>query len=148
MTLRDEAVEIQRLVFQVFAVLKKGADARFRADGLTGAQVGVLTRLSSPEGKPMSAIGEELWCDVSNVTGLVARLEEQGLVLRGADPSDQRVKLVRITERGRAALAKTLPGHEAALVRHAKALSHDERRTLVLLLRKLVESDAAREEEA
>jgi DNA-binding MarR family transcriptional regulator len=145
-TLRDEAVEIQRLVFQAFAVLKKGADARFRADGLTGAQVGVLTRVSSPEGKPMGAIGEELWCDVSNVTGLVARLEDQGLVACGPDPSDRRIKRVRITEPGRAALAKTLPGHEAALVRHAKALSREERRTLVALLRKLVESNEPREE--
>ncbi len=147
MTVRDEAVEIQRLVFQAFAVLKKGADARFRADGLTGAQVGVLTRLSSPDGKPMGAIGEELWCDVSNVTGLVARLEEHGLVVHGPDPSDQRVKRVRITARGRAALARTLPGHEAALVRHAKALSREERQTLVALLRKLIDSNERKEPE-
>ena len=146
MTLRDEAVQLQRLVFQAFAVLKKGADARFRARGLTGAQVGVLSRLTRPEGKPMSAIGAELWCDVSNVTGLVARLEEQGLVWRSSDPSDQRVKRVRLTDRGRAALTKTLPGHEAALVRRAKALSRDERRTLVALLRKLVEWNERQEE--
>jgi len=140
-TLRDEAVEIQRLVFQAFAVLKKGADARFRGQGLTGAQVGVLTRLTSPGGKPMGEIGAELWCDVSNVTGLVARLEEQGLVSRAPDPSDQRVKRVRLTERGRAALARTLPGHEAALVQHARTLSREERQTLVALLRKLVGRD-------
>lgn len=146
MTLRDEAVELQRLVFQAFAVLKKGADARFRASGLTGAQVGVLTRLSSPEGKPMSAIGAELWCDVSNVTGLVARLEEQGLVRRTPDPRDQRVKRVRLTDRGRAALGETLPDHEAELVRRARALSRGERRTLVALLTKLIESNERTEE--
>jgi DNA-binding MarR family transcriptional regulator len=139
-TLRDDAVEIQRLVFQAFALLKRGADAWFRTHGLTGAQVGVLTRLDGTQGKPMSAIGAELWCDVSNVTGLVARLEEQGLVARSADPSDQRVKRVRLTDRGRSALAKTLPGHEAALVRRAQTLSRDERRTLIALLRKLVEN--------
>lgn len=147
MTLRDEAVEIQRLVFQAFALLKKGADARFRAHGLTGAQVGVLTLLSDPEGKPMGAIGAELWCDVSNVTGLVARLEEQRLVVRCPDPSDQRVKRVRLTQGGRHALEKTLPGHEAALVRHATALSRDERRTLIALLRKLIESSQPEEDE-
>ncbi len=145
MTLRHEAIEIQRLVFRAFAVLKKGADARFRAHGLTGAQVGVLTRLSSPDGKPMGAIGAELWCDVSNITGLVARLEEQGLVRRSSDPLDQRVKRVHLTDRGRAALAKTLPGHEDALVRQVKALSGEERRTLITLLARLVE-DGEREE--
>jgi DNA-binding MarR family transcriptional regulator len=146
MTLRDEAVEIQRLVFQAFAVLKKGADARFREHGLTGAQVGVLTVLRSPEGKPMGAIGAELWCDVSNVTGLVARLEEQKLVARSLDPADQRVKRVRLTDRGRDALAEALPGHEAALVRRATALSREERRTLAALLRKLIDSNEQEED--
>ncbi|HET9551958.1 MAG TPA: MarR family transcriptional regulator [Anaeromyxobacteraceae bacterium] len=146
MTIRDEAVELQRLVFQAFAALKKGADARFREHGLTGAQVGVLTRLSSPEGKPIGAIGAELWCDVSNVSGLVARLEQQGLVARRPDPSDQRVKRVRLTERGSAALAKVLPGHESALVRRATALSREERRTLAALLRRLIEADEHQEE--
>jgi DNA-binding MarR family transcriptional regulator len=146
LTARDEAVELQRLVFQAFAALKKSADARFREHGLTGAQVGVLTRLSSPEGKPMGAIGAELWCDVSNVTGLVARLEEQGLVSRSLDPSDQRVKRVRLTDRGHAALGKVLPGHEAALVRQATALSREERRTLASLLRKLIQADEQEDE--
>jgi DNA-binding MarR family transcriptional regulator len=140
-TLRDEAVEIQRLVFQAFAVLKKRADARFRIHGLTGAQAGVLSVLSRSEGKPMGAIGAALWCDVSNVTGLVARLEEQGLVARNFDPSDQRVKRVRITDRGRAALAKALPDHEAALIRRAQALSREERRTLAALLLKFIDAN-------
>jgi DNA-binding MarR family transcriptional regulator len=143
---RDEAIEIQRLVFRAFGMLKKGADARFRAHGLTGAQVGVLTRIRSPDGKPMGAISEELWCDVSNVTGLVARLEAQGLVWREPDPSDQRVKRVGLTSRGRAALGRVLPDHEAALIRHAEALSREERRTLIALLTRLIESEGSREE--
>ena len=146
MTLRDEAVEIQRLVFRAFGMLRKGADARFRAHGLTGAQVGVLTRVGGPEGKPMGAISDELWCDVSNVTGLVARLEAQGLVWREPDASDQRVKRVGLTSRGRAALARTLPEHEAALVHHAEALSREERRTLIALLSKLIDFEGEREE--
>jgi hypothetical protein len=56
------------------------------------------------------------------------------------------VKRVRITDRGRVALAKTLPGHEAALVRHVTALSRDERRTLIALLRKLIESNDQQEQ--
>jgi hypothetical protein len=69
-----------------------------------------------------------------------------GVRARSPDPSDQRVKRVSLTDRGRAALAKTLPVHEAALVRHATALSREERRTLIALLRKFVESNHQREE--
>jgi DNA-binding MarR family transcriptional regulator len=137
-TTRDDAVEIQRLVFRAFALFKKGPDARFRARGLTGAQVGVLTRLRAGEGRPMGALGAELWCDVSNITGIVARLEERGLVRRSADAEDQRVKRVHLTERGREALARVLPEHEAALAADVRRLTAAERSTVIALLKKLV----------
>jgi MarR family transcriptional regulator, organic hydroperoxide resistance regulator len=49
---------------------------------------------------PMSALAEELHCDASNVTGIVDRLEERGLIERRPDPADRRVKLLAITEEG------------------------------------------------
>ena len=39
-------------------------------------------------------------CDNSNVTGVVDRLEARGLVARGSDPRDRRVKLIGLTETG------------------------------------------------
>ncbi len=40
-----------------------------------------------------------------SMTQLVQRLEQRGLVARGSDPADGRVALVKLTDRGRAALA-------------------------------------------
>jgi MarR family transcriptional regulator, organic hydroperoxide resistance regulator len=39
-------------------------------------------------------------CDNSNVTGVVDRLEARGVVARGSDPRDRRVKLIGLTEGG------------------------------------------------
>ncbi|MFZ5644894.1 MAG: MarR family winged helix-turn-helix transcriptional regulator [Bacillota bacterium] len=136
--LRDESVKIQYLIFQAFSVLKKKADTVFRKHGLTGAQVGVLTRLSEIEGKPMNRISEELWCDVSNITGVVDRLDKQGLVWRTAHPEDRRVSLISITPKGKNALAETLPEHEKYLAERINKLSSDERKTLINLLKKIV----------
>lgn len=44
----------------------------------------------------MNKISEELWCDVSNITGVVDRLEKQGLVWRTPHPDDRRVSLIGI----------------------------------------------------
>ena len=137
--LRDEAVEIQYLIFHVFSILKKRADSIFKKHGLTGAQVGVLTRLSERHGKPMNKLGEELWCDVSNITGVVDRLEKQGLVCRDPHPEDRRINLIRITTKGKEALAETLPEHENALINQVRKLSPDERKTLIKLLNKIIE---------
>lgn len=137
--LRDESVKIQYLIFAAFSVFKKKADIIFRKHGLTGPQVGVLTCLSEQEGKPMNKISEELWCDVSNITGVVDRLEKQGLVWRNSHPNDRRVSLVGITPKGKEALAETLPEHEQALIERIKLLSPEERNILTRLLKKIID---------
>src|SRR3954449_13394896 len=50
--------------------------------------------------RKMSELAQALFCDNSNVTGIVDRLEEHGLVRREADESDRRVKLIVLTPDG------------------------------------------------
>ena len=45
----------------------------------------------------MSELANALFCDNSNVTGIVDRLEERGLVRREAAEGDRRVKLLVLT---------------------------------------------------
>jgi MarR family transcriptional regulator, organic hydroperoxide resistance regulator len=48
----------------------------------------------------MSELAQALFCDSSNVTGIVDRLEERGLVRREPAEGDRRVKLLVLTEDG------------------------------------------------
>src|SRR5262245_56764098 len=50
--------------------------------------------------RKMSELAQALFCDNSNVTGIVDRLEERGLVHREAAEGDRRVKLLVLTEEG------------------------------------------------
>ena len=50
--------------------------------------------------RKMSELADALFCDNSNVTGIVDRLEEHGLVRREAAEGDRRVKLIVLTEEG------------------------------------------------
>jgi DNA-binding MarR family transcriptional regulator len=52
------------------------------------------------EPKPMGELAKFLFCDNSNVTGIVDRLEERGLVERRSAEHDRRVKLIELTEEG------------------------------------------------
>jgi MarR family transcriptional regulator, organic hydroperoxide resistance regulator len=52
------------------------------------------------EPRPMGELAKFLACDNSNVTGIVDRLEERGLVERRAAEHDRRVKLIELTEEG------------------------------------------------
>jgi DNA-binding MarR family transcriptional regulator len=50
--------------------------------------------------RPMSDVAATLACDSSNLTGITDRLEERGLVRRGADEKDRRVRLLVLTDEG------------------------------------------------
>ncbi|WP_431045199.1 MarR family winged helix-turn-helix transcriptional regulator [Streptomyces sp. P1-3] len=67
--------------------------------GLTGNQAKVLDHLRS-DPLPMRGLAERLICDASNITGIVDRLEDHGLVRREPSPTDRRVKNVTITDEG------------------------------------------------
>jgi DNA-binding MarR family transcriptional regulator len=72
--------------------------------GITPQQAVVLTLLSAP--MTMRSLAKRKHCDPSNITGIVDRLEEKGLVERSGDPSDRRVKRVGLTRSGRDAIAR------------------------------------------
>ena len=78
-------------------------------------------------------------------TRLVARLEEQGLVARTADPADGRSSLLAATPAGSALLAELRTRKDAYLARRLRRLDADERATLARaseLLDRLLEDPA------
>ena len=67
---------------------------------LSPPQVMALKSLDPERPVPMSQLAEALHCDNSNVTGIVDRLEDRGLVERRSATHDRRVKMLAVTERG------------------------------------------------
>lgn len=58
----------------------------------------MLTDIDIP--KPMNALQKLYSCDASNITGIIDGLEEKGLVKRGEDLNDRRVKIISLTKKG------------------------------------------------
>jgi DNA-binding MarR family transcriptional regulator len=65
---------------------------------LSPPQFWTLRALEQP--RTMSEVAATLLCDNSNVTGIIDRLEERGLVERRQAPGDRRVKLLVLTAAG------------------------------------------------
>jgi MarR family transcriptional regulator, organic hydroperoxide resistance regulator len=102
---------------------------------LSPPQVMALRLLDPDEPKPMSELAAALRCDNSNVTGIVDRLEDRGLVERRPGERDRRVKMLSITERGaqiRAQLGARLGEPPEPLAK----LSLDDQRALRDIMRR------------
>ncbi len=54
----------------------------------------------------LGELAETLRCDKTNVTGLVDRVEKQGLVERVSDSGDRRITRLELTRKGRATVAE------------------------------------------
>jgi DNA-binding MarR family transcriptional regulator len=67
---------------------------------LSPPQMRALGVLDPERPVPMSELADALHCDNSNVTGIVDRLEDRGLVERRSASHDRRVKMLVVTERG------------------------------------------------
>lgn len=103
---------------------------------LTNAQATLLRTMNPEAPAAMSSLATALGCHASNVTGLVDRLEEQGLVTRQASAEDRRVKQIALTTKGnelREQLHETMFEAPSELAR----LDDDELRTLHQLVQRL-----------
>ena len=107
----------------------------FREYGLTSSQYNVL-RILRGAGQPMPSleIAERLIQVVPAITGLIDRLEKQGLVIRRRCTEDRRVVYVEITEKALRILKQT---DEPLTALHKRLLGHMTRTELKMLSRLL-----------
>jgi DNA-binding MarR family transcriptional regulator len=99
----------------------------------------IALRMLGAGPRKMSDLAQSLFCDNSNVTGIVDRLEKRGLVRREAAEGDRRVKLLVLTEEGermRVEITKRMAEPPAPIA----SLSEKDQRTLRDILKRAMDS--------
>jgi DNA-binding MarR family transcriptional regulator len=105
--------------------------------GLTSRQAATLIHIARAEGQPQQRLVSVLRIAPSRVVALVDELEQRGLLRRRTDPTDRRVRTLRLTAKGKAmvqSLVKVTDAHEAWL---STGLDSAERELLLTLLTKV-----------
>lgn len=107
-TSRPTLDDLDRLVTVRIArlarLLRYRMDEQLAAHGLTGVQLGLLTRLLSTDGLVQAELGRRMAIEPATLTGIVQRLEREGWVRRTFDPDNRRLQRVWLTEKARADL--------------------------------------------
>jgi len=105
--------------------------------GLTDAQFNVLMLLSEhSDGRRLNQteLGRMLLVNRSNITGLVDRMERDGLVSRRPDPDDRRINWIEMTDRGREVLSTAHEAYYRRIEDVMSGLPAEDCRTLCRLL--------------
>lgn len=85
----------------------------------------------------MGVLSGRLMVSAGNVTGLVNRLAEEGLVETARVPEDRRTQIVRLTSKGKQAFDRMAPAHEGWIDAMLSALTPGEAEALYGLLGKV-----------
>ena len=100
-------------IIQLANLLTRRLGPTFVKAGVTPQQWTVLSTIDSAGGPTsLVAISRRLLVTKQNMTGMITRLEELGLVERYDDPSDLRSWRLQLTRRGRGLLEKVRPAYD------------------------------------
>jgi len=107
-----------------------------RAD-LTGPQLTVLKVLEGLGDLSLSDLSDRIRAQNSTVTGIIDRMEREGLVVRARSTEDRRVVRIRLTEKG-GRIAREIAVEPMEIFRSAlENLSPGEMRELLKILTKI-----------
>ena len=114
--------------------------AECAAFDLTSVQYAALVMIGRQADLDATRLSALIAFDRSTIGGVLDRLEAKGWVLREPSPDDRRVKLLRLTRKGKLLLDRVQPAVLRVQERLLEPLSPADRTTIVRLLTELADS--------
>jgi len=109
-----------------------------RVGGLTASQLSLLLSLSEHPGCRVQDTAERLDLTAPTISIGVRRLENMGLVQRGADPDDQRAVCLYLSPQGRKIASKARSLRAAKLETMLSPLTVNEQESLLEMLERAI----------
>jgi DNA-binding MarR family transcriptional regulator len=129
-----------QLFFRLWRVTHARTAQALEPVGLTPPLFGLLNLIAVSEGATQQEIGVEMAVDPSTMVSLIDQLERAGLAKRRPHPTDRRARAVALTPKGRRVLERARGLATEVQDDVLRGLTGDERRELLTLLRRALES--------
>ncbi len=133
----ERALRVWISLARCYATFSRVVGGKISEYGLTTAQFGVLEALHHLGPLSLGDLADKLLVTGGNVTYVMDRLEEQGLVRRERSSEDRRVVIGHLTPEGRRLISEVFPGHASFVEGLCRHLERGEREELRRLLKKL-----------
>ena len=133
---RDPGVLAWLRLARVYTAVDRRTGRFLRQFDLSTAQFDVIAQVGAHEGLTQQELAEALLVTKGNVTQLLDRLEERGLIERRAVPG-RRGKAIHLTDAGRELNRQAVPAQEAMIASLFDALDIEDQIRLGALLRRI-----------
>ena len=134
---QEVALRLWIALARCYSTVAKAVSVRLSQYGLTTPQFGILEALHHLGPLSLGELADKLLVTGGNVTYVMDRLEDQGLVMRKRSPEDQRVIDAHLTEEGRSLMEACFPEHAEFIEELMGPLGPEEREELRGLLKRL-----------
>jgi DNA-binding MarR family transcriptional regulator len=135
--IKPEVDQILEAILYLYTESRRLTKELARSVDLTGPQLTVLKMLEGLGDLSLSELSERIRAQNSTVTGIIDRMEREGLVVRTRSTEDRRVFKIRLTEKG-AKIARGIAVEPIEIFRGAlEGLSAGEMRDLLKILTKI-----------
>lgn len=131
------ALNNYQLLQELYLMLDDSSRRLLREFDLTNRQYHALQHLAPGTNRYLTELSDLLFCDKSNVTGLVERMVRDQLVTRDRSEKDRRYYELSITEEGNDLRELSRTAHEASIMERFSSLTKEELLELNRLLSKL-----------
>jgi len=139
----DVAEFAGQLFFRLWRASHTRIATALESIGLTPASFGLLNVLGAREGAMQQELGSAMGIDPSTMVALIDSLESAGLAKRKPHPRDRRARAIVITAKGRRKLERGRALAAEVEDEVLGGLSDGERRELLQLLRRALETSPA-----
>ena len=129
---------VSRINLVVSSVLKKRLNSAGVAQ-VKPAYLWALMNLWENDGQKVVELGRKSGLETSSMTGLIDRMERDGLVLRVPDPTDRRVLRINLTEDGKKVRKPVISVVETLLSELFEGASEEEIFRTIQLLQGVLE---------
>jgi DNA-binding MarR family transcriptional regulator len=138
-TLPTETTTGQDLMVTLLAVSRR-LKSRLPQGQVDSAMMFVLHQVHANGSLRVSELAGCMGLDTSTASRHVRHLEDSGFLARTGDPGDRRASRIRLTPKGRAALARAMRARAAVVDRAMAGWSAEDRTALTTLLARLADS--------
>jgi len=125
-----------RLAF-TFNLIYQSVVEEFKKENITIPQFEIIACLNRKNGLTLSEIADRLLVTSGNITGIVDRLEREGIVFREREVKDRRVIRAKLTAKGAKIYKKIIPIYKKKVSEILQILTKDEMRSLQHFLKKI-----------